>query len=572
MNSYDKYISWLNDPYFDTEIRKELLDIEHDTSEIEYRFGKELVFGTGGLRGTVGAGTNRMNIYMVRKVSQGLADHIADKHMETRGIVIGYDSRRNSEQFAAEAAGVFAVNGIPVYLFSKPRPTPMLSFAIRYFNAAAGVMITASHNPKEYNGYKVYSEDGAQLSDTGAVADSIGKVEGITNIRILDMEGIINSGLLHMVGGEMDDAYLSSVKSLFAGSEFIKKHGSNIRIVYTPLHGVGGEMVMRALKETGFADVHVVGSQFLPDGDFPTAHETLNPEDREVYEHALALAKNKHADLIIATDPDCDRMGVMVRKGAGRYVLLSGNEAGALMLEYILQTTQTEKLKNSFIAKTIVTTRLADMIAKDQGVDTEEVLTGFKYIGELIRKLHDTGEKTFVFGMEDSCGYLVGTDVRDKDGVIGCMLIAKAAAWYKSKGMSLYKALTRLYKKYGWFSGELVTYPVHSDKALVSLKQTLFCDTDGTMFKGLGITAVRNYSLQLRHDLIKLEYSKLTLPKSDAVYYELPDGWFCIRPSGTEPKIKIYYELHADSKEAVTKRFNCIKKSVTAEISKYIQD
>jgi len=422
---------WLNNPYFDTETRKQLFDIQDNPVEIEDRFGKELDFGTGGLRGIVGAGTNRMNIYMIRKVSQGLASHITGKHAEPSGIVIGFDSRRQSELFAAEAAGVFAGNGIPVYLFSEPRPTPMLSFAIRYFDAAAGVMITASHNPKEYNGYKVYGEDGAQLSNTAIVADEIAKVRDITRVLMLDRRNAVSSGLIRILGEEMDNAYISCVKDLYIGGDTVKAYAKHVRIVYTPLHGTGGKMVSRVLSETGFNDYYVAEDQYLPDGNFPTLGTTLNPEDKEVYSRALMLAKEKDADLILATDPDCDRVGVMVRRGKNRFCLLTGSETGALMLNYIVHMKQHKELYGGFIAKTIVTTRLADMIARRYSIEIKEVLTGFKYIGALIQKLHDTGEKKFVFGMEDSCGYLTGTDVRDKDGVIGCMLIAETAAWYK---------------------------------------------------------------------------------------------------------------------------------------------
>ncbi|MGE5496099.1 MAG: phospho-sugar mutase [Burkholderiales bacterium] len=571
MTSRDKYMFWLNNTYFDTETRKQLADIKYNAAEIEDRFGKELEFGTGGLRGIVGAGTNRMNVYIVRKVSQGLANHIAKKNAVCSGVVVGYDSRRQSELFAREAAGVFAGNGIPVYLFSEPRPTPMLSFAIRHLNAAAGVMITASHNPKEYNGYKVYSEDGAQLSDASAISGEIAGINDITRIPTVDSGAAVNTGLIRMLGKEMDDAYIYYVKSLMVCGDNVIKYADRIRIVYTPLHGTGGKMVTRMFSETGFNDYHVAEEQYLPDGGFPTLDTTLNPEDKEVYKRALMLAKEKNADLILATDPDCDRVGVMVKREKNRYVLLSGNEVGALMLNYILSTKHHEATDNGFIAKTIVTTRLADMIARHFGIDVEEVLTGFKYIGALIRTLHDTGKKNFIFGMEDSCGYLIGTDVRDKDGVIGCMLITQAAAWYKSKGLSLYEGLKQLYRQYGWFSGELVTYPVRTDQQLALLKQALFCDTEGAMFKELGITAVRNYSLKLRRDAISGVCTELKLPKTEAVYYELPDGWFCIRPSGTESKIKIYFEAYGDSQKSVKKVLLKIKRCVLRKITKHIK-
>lgn len=561
MTYQEKYNFWQSSPYFDTKTKKQLEDIKNSPAEIKDRFEKELEFGTGGLRGIVGAGTNRMNIYTVRKASQGLADHVSDKNGKSPSVVIGLDSRRQSALFAAEAAKVFVGNGISVYLFSEPRPTPMLSFAIRQLHASAGVMITASHNPKEYNGYKVYGDDGAQLSDTSAVSIAIAGIEDITRVRLLEDEEAIKAGLLHVIGKEMDDAYISCIKALAANNQNVKKHASSVRIVYTPLHGVGGEMVSRALKELGFNDFNVVENQFAPNGNFPTLNITLNPEDRPVYEQALMLGKEIDADLIIATDPDCDRMGVMVRKSKNRYVLLTGNEAGALMLDNLLYQRRHENLANSFVAKTIVTTQMADRIAQHYGIGIEEVLTGFKYIGDLIHKLHETGEKQFFFGLEDSCGYLAGTDVRDKDGVIGCMLITETATWYKSKGMSLYKGLKRLRKKYGWFAGQLVTCQMNEDQSR-RLSESLFSDLRGAEFKDIEVIAVRNYAVRLRHDLKSGELSQLSLPKSNVVYYELADGWFCIRPSGTESKLKLYIEVWGRNKNNTKNKLNKIKTNV----------
>lgn len=561
MTYNEKYLLWQSSPYFDDETKKQLADIKDNPAEMKERFGNELEFGTGGLRGIVGAGTNRINKYVVRKASQGLTDHIISRHKESQGMVIGYDSRSQSKPFAAEAAKVFTGNGIKVYLFDNPRPTPMLSFAIRQLRAAAGVMITASHNPKEYNGYKVYGDDGAQLSNTGAVSAAIAKIEDIASVRLLDIDTAVNTGLLHTIGKQMDDDYLSSVKALIVDEETVNNYAAAIRIVYTPLHGIGGEIVSRALIETGFKGFQTVESQFQPDGDFPTLNTTLNPEDKDVYEHAIKLAKKQDADLIIATDPDCDRTGVMVRKARHQYVLLSGNQAGGLMLNYLLHKKRKVIPENSFIAKTIVTTQMADSIAEHYGIGVEEVLTGFKYIGELIRKLHDTGEKTFIFGLEDSCGYLIGTDVRDKDGVIGCLLIAETAAWYKSKGISLYEGLRQLQKKYGWFAGKLVSCHMNADQ-IRPLRKSLFSDMEASAFQDLGVTAVRNYAAQLRHDLKSGELTKLSLPKSDAVYYELADGWFCIRPSGTEAKLKIYIEACGKSDKAAKRKLETIKKSI----------
>jgi len=563
MMNQEKYVFWLN--HTDSSTRHELFKLQNNTDEINDRFIKELEFGTGGLRGLVGAGTNRINIYTVRKVSQGLADYLIKQGEDSkqRGIVIAYDSRNQSAIFAIEAAQVFAGNGIKVHLFDELRPTPVLSFAIRYLHAAAGVMITASHNPKEYNGYKVYGADGAQMipDDTNAIAREINKISDFTQAMFLDSEVAKSNGLIQIIGNDIDNAYILSLKSLIMNPCLIKQYGGDVKIMYTPLHGTGGKMVGRILSETGFENVRMVESQMKPDGDFPSLKVTLNPEDNVVYRHALKLAKETDVDLILATDPDCDRVGVMIKKNKKHYVLLNGNQAGALMLDYILSAKQENGtlLANSFVAKTIVTTHMAQAIAERFHVEIAETLTGFKYIGELIKQWHDRGDKTFIFGMEDSCGYLFGTAVRDKDGVIGCMLMAETAAWYKSKRLSLYDGLKRLEEKYGCFKSTLISYSLRGEKRLSDL--TPGHDT----LRKLGVTAVSNYREQKRYDLVSGGYTTLELPRSEVMYYELNDGWFCIRPSGTEAKMKLYFEVWSNNdKTAETKLRKLIKRVVKA--------
>ncbi|NJD04625.1 MAG: phospho-sugar mutase, partial [Ruminiclostridium sp.] len=435
MNSILKYTMWVRNEYFDSNTRAELQKIKDNPAEIEERFYKDLEFGTGGLRGIIGAGTNRMNLYTVRKASQGLADYILRKAggINGKGIVIAYDSRHMSREFALEAALTFAGNGIKTWLFDELRPTPELSFAVRYLKAAAGIVVTASHNPRQYNGYKVYGEDGAQLSLDGseAVLAEIEKIADITSIKPMDRSIAEKKGLLQIIGSEMDDAYIKSLRALSVNSKVVDAVSDDLKIIYTPLHGAGNKPVRRILTESGFKRVLVVKEQELPDPDFSTV-KYPNPEEKGAFKLAIELASEENADFIIGTDPDCDRVGVVARNLKGEYVVLSGNQTGCLLMEYILSQKKSGNTlpPNGFTVKTIVTSELGRVISQNYGIDMVEVLTGFKFIGEKIKELDDFGANKYIFGFEESYGYLAGTEVRDIDGVVACMLICEMAAYY----------------------------------------------------------------------------------------------------------------------------------------------
>jgi phosphoglucomutase len=578
MDSLAKYKFWLENEYFDIDTRNELRKIENDPGEIEERFYRDLEFGTGGLRGIIGAGTNRMNIYTVRKASQGLAAYVMKNVAGAagRGIVIAYDSRHMSPEFAREAAGVFAANGVKAWLFDELRPTPELSFAVRHLGAAAGIVITASHNPKQYNGYKVYGEDGAQLSLEGseAVLEEIEKIDDITSIVPLDTGEASEKGLLRMIGGDMDDAYISSLRTLSINPEIIKQTAGKLKIVYTPLHGTGNKPVRRILKETGFEDVLVVREQELPDPEFSTV-KYPNPEERDSFKLAIELAEREDVDLIIGTDPDCDRVGVVVRNSAGEYAVLTGNQTGSLLLEYILsQKKRRGSLPaNGFAVKTIVTSELARAIADDYGVELIEVLTGFKFIGEKIKELDEFGDRKYLFGFEESYGYLAGTFVRDKDGVVACMLIGEMAAYYRSMGMSLYEGLDALFKKYGYYLEGINSFTLEGREGIEKISaamETLRAEKP-SVFGTLEASALRDYQTRSRYDLLKGAVTGLDLPQSNVLYYEMKDGsWFCIRPSGTEPKIKIYYGVSDETREKADQKLELLKENVLSVIRKHL--
>lgn len=579
MSSLEKYKFWTENEYFDIDTRNELKNIENDHSEIEERFYRDLEFGTGGLRGIIGAGTNRMNIYTVRKASQGLADYVL-KNIDgaaEKGIVIAYDSRHMSPEFAGEAAGVFAANGVKAWLFDELRPTPELSFTVRYLKAAAGIVITASHNPKQYNGYKVYGEDGAQLSLEGseAVLAEIEKINDITSIVPLKREEAIGKGLLKIIGPEIDDAYINSLKTLLINPGVIKKAAGKLKIVYTPLHGTGNKPVRRILKEAGFEDVMVVSEQELPDPEFSSV-KFPNPEDRDSFKLAIALAQNEDVDLIIGTDPDCDRVGVVARNTKGEYAVLTGNQTGSLLLEYILsQMKQRGSLPaNGFAVKTIVTTELARAIADDYGVELIEVLTGFKFIGEKIKELDEFGDRKYLFGFEESYGYLAGTFARDKDGVVACMLIGEMAAYYRSRGLSLYEGLVELFEKYGYYLEGINSFTLEGKEGTEKIQAAMetLRKEKPSAFGTSEASALRDYQTQSRFDLSDGTVTRLDLPRSNVLYYEMKDGsWFCIRPSGTEPKIKIYYGVSGATSEIAAQKLELLKENVLSVIRTHLQ-
>ena len=574
MNSLENYKFWLENSYFDIETKNELENIKENPKEIEERFYRDLEFGTGGLRGIIGAGTNRINIYTVRKASQGLANCIIRQGdaAKKRGIVIAYDSRHKSPEFALEAARVFAGNEIKAYLFDELRPTPELSFAIRHLNAAAGIVVTASHNPKEYNGYKVYGEDGGQmaLEATDAVLEEIEKITDITRVYLIEKQEAMERGLLKIIGKEIDDEYISKVKTLSINPGLVKNVADSFKIVYTPLHGTGNKPVRRVLSEIGFRNVFVVKEQELPDSDFSTV-KSPNPEEKDAFKIAIELAKKENVDLIIGTDPDCDRIGVVVRNVAGEYVVLTGNQTGCLMLEYIL--TQ-KKLNgslpaNGFVVKTIVTTELAAAIARNYNIELVEVLTGFKFIGEKIKELDEFGDKKYLFGFEESYGYLAGTFARDKDGVVASLLIAEIAAYYKSRNMTLYEGLQEIFKKYDFYLEGISSFTLAGKEGAERIKETLhkLRDEKPSSFGTFKVSAIRDYLSGIRHEVETGKEEQLFLPESDVLYFELKDGsWFCVRPSGTEPKIKIYYGVSEKSDDVARKKLGKLQDNVLSEI------
>jgi len=569
MDYREKYSYWLDNPYFDDETRKELLAISGDEKEIEDRFYKDLEFGTGGMRGLIGAGTNRINRYMVRKAAQGLANTVARQPGgKEKGIVIAYDCRRFSREFAVESALVFAANGIKAYLFDSLRPTPELSFAIRYLGCAAGVVITASHNPKEYNGFKTYGSDGGQMPprETDEVIREVNAISDIASIPIMDEREARDKGLLEIIGKEIDDAYIEALKKASVNPGLCREVGKTAKLIYTPLHGTGNVPVMRILKEIGFENVIPVKEQQDPDPEFSTV-KYPNPEDKAAFELALDLARREDVDLIIGTDPDADRAGVVVRNAAGEYVTLTGNQVGCLLLEYILSQKKRrgELPANAFACTTIVSSDLAERIRRHYGVELIYVLTGFKFIGEQIKLLDDTGKKKFQFGFEESYGYLAGTHARDKDAVVAAMLIAEVFAWYRSRGMTMYEGLIELFEKYGYFMEDIDTFTLTGKEGAEKIRGALEAlrERMPASFGSFRVAATRDYLTGTRKDMKTGETRQLDLPVSDVLYYEMErDSWFCIRPSGTEPKIKIYYGVCSGSEAEAREKLQCLKRDV----------
>lgn len=573
MSYRERYNYWLNSPYFDEETKKELLAVSGDEKEIEDRFYRDLEFGTGGMRGIIGAGTNRINRYTVRRAAQGLANTVLKQPgAKEKGIVIAYDSRRFSREFALDSALVFAANGIKAYLFESLRPTPELSFAVRHLGCAAGVVITASHNPKEYNGFKTYGSDGGQMPphETDKVIQEVNSISDIASIPIISEDEAKSKGLLRIIGREVDDAYIEAVKKVSVNPELCREIGKTAKLIYTPLHGTGNVPVLRILREIGFEHVIPVKEQQVPDPEFSTV-KYPNPEEKSVFRLALELAEKEGVDLIIGTDPDADRAGVVVRNSDGEYVVLTGNQTGCLLLEYILSQKQKrgELPENAFAATTIVSTDLAGKICRNYGVELVTVLTGFKFIGEQIKLLDDTGKKKFMFGFEESYGYLAGTHARDKDAVVASMLIAEVFAWYKSRGMTLYDGLMELYRKYGYFRETIDTFTLTGKEGAEKIRGAMATlrEKMPASFGSFRVTAVRDYFTGNRQDMATGNTQKLDLPKSNVLYYELgPDAWFCVRPSGTEPKIKIYYGVSAGSAESADEKLENLKRDVLGVI------
>ena len=555
MDYKELYRDWLENPYFDENTKAELKAIEQDDNEIKERFYKELEFGTAGLRGIIGAGTNRMNIYTVRKTTQGLANYIAAVNGQAKGVAIAYDSRRMSPEFAKEAALCLAANGVKAYIFETLRPTPELSFAVRELGCIAGINITASHNPPEYNGYKVYWEDGAQITpphDSGIMAE-VQKVVDYNEVKTMDEEAAKAAGLFVVIGKEIDDAYMAALKSQVIHADAIKAMAKELKIVYSPLHGTGNIPARRVLKELGFENVYVVKEQELPDGEFPTVSYP-NPESDEAFELGLKLAKEVDADLVLATDPDADRLGVRVKDSkTGEYHTLTGNMSGCLLADY--EVGQKKEVlgklpEDGAIISTIVTTNMAAAIAKHYGVEFIEVLTGFKYIGQQILGFETKGKGSYLFGFEESYGCLIGTHARDKDAIVATMALCEAAAYYKTKGMTLWDAMVAMYEKYGYYKDDIQSITLKGIEGLEKIQTILenLRKNPPTEIGAYKVLSARDYKADTIVNMETKEVTATGLPNSNVLYYDLnDDAWVCVRPSGTEPKIKIYYGIKGTS-------------------------
>ena len=559
-NYKDVYEQWVNNPLFGQETKDELLAIKDDEKEIEERFYCDLVFGTAGLRGIIGAGTNRMNIYVVRKATQGLANYIIKAGKQDKGVAIAYDSRRMSPEFSMEAALCLAANGIKAYRFESLRPTPELSFAVRYLDCVAGINVTASHNPPEYNGYKVYWEDGAQITpphDQGIMAE-VKAITDFADTKTMDMVEAKKKGLLVTIGSEVDDAYMGELKKLILNQDAIDKYGKDLKIVYTPLHGTGNIPVRRILKEIGFENVYVVPEQELPDGEFPTV-EYPNPEAKEAFTLALKLAKEVDADLVLATDPDADRLGCYAKDSkTGEYKVFTGNMSGSLLCEY--EVSQMKEKNGSLpadgaIIKTIVTTNMVDAIAK-YGTDLIECFTGFKNIGREILRFEQTGKGTYLFGFEESYGCLIGTHARDKDAVVATMALCEAAAYYRGQGKTLWDAMMDMYEKYGYYVDDIKTVTlkgVEGSKKIGHIMNILRANVPEEV-AGYKTRVVRDYRLEYIRNIETGEVKPTGFPNANVLYYELEnDAWLAVRPSGTEPKIKFYYGIKGSSYDEAQK-------------------
>lgn len=569
MDYREVYEQWLANPYFDDATKEELKNIAEEENEIKERFYMDLEFGTAGLRGIIGAGTNRMNIYVVRRATQGLANYIAKVGKQSQGVAIAYDSRHMSPEFAQEAALCLAANGIKAYIFESLRPTPELSFAVRHLGCVAGINITASHNPPEYNGYKVYWEDGAQITpphDTGIM----GEVKAISDwntVKTMDKAQAEKAGLYEVIGQKIDDAYMEELKKQVIHQDAIEAEGKKLKIVYTPLHGTGNIPARRILKELGFENVYVVKEQELPDGAFPTVSYP-NPEAAEAFELGLKLAKEVDADLVLATDPDADRLGVRVKDKNGEYHDLTGNMSGCLLANYEIghrRAVNGSLPEDGALIKTIVTSNLADAIAKGYGVDLIEVLTGFKFIGQQILGFENSGKGTYLFGFEESYGCLIGTYARDKDAIVATMALCEAAAYYKTQGKTLWDAMIEMYDQYGYYKDDIKSITLKGIEGLQKIQEIM--DTlrknPPAEFAGHKVVSARDYKKDTITDLATGEVKPTGLPNSNVLYYDLTDdAWVCVRPSGTEPKVKFYYGVKGTSLEDADEKSAVMGKAV----------
>ncbi|MDB2754221.1 phospho-sugar mutase [Clostridioides difficile] len=555
MDYKNNYEMWLNSPYFDEQTKNELLSIKDDEKEIQDRFYKNLEFGTGGLRGIIGAGTNRINIYTVRRATLGVLNYIMKTQGEEgkqKGIVIAHDSRYMSREFCIEVAKTLSAYGVKAYIFEELKPTPELSFAVRYLKCAMGIVITASHNPKEYNGYKVYDSDGGQICIDMAndIIAEVNKIDDYSTIKSIDFEEALSKNLITILDNEVDDEFIKAVKKQVLRQNIIDEYGKKLKIIYTPIHGTGNKPVRKVLNECGFENVMVVKEQELADSNFSTV-KYPNPEEKSVFNIAIEMAKNNGTDLIIGTDPDCDRVGIVVKDSSGEYVVLNGNQVGSLLVRYILESLVEEnKLpkNNPTIIKTIVTSELGAKIAKAYNVDCLNTLTGFKFIGEKIKAFEESNDRSFIMGYEESYGYLIGTHARDKDGVVSSLMICEMAAYYSSKGMNLYEALIDTYNKFGYYKEDLKSVTLKGIDGIKKIKEMML------YFRSVKIDNVADVKVD---KILDYKDGVDDLPKSDVLKFLLEDGsWIAIRPSGTEPKIKFYFGANSDNQEDVEFKLN----------------
>ena len=577
MKEYLKeYQRWCESSEFDEETKKELIQIKDDEKEIEDRFYKELEFGTAGLRGIIGAGTNRMNKYTVGKATQGLANYILEQGTQDKGVAISYDSRKMSKEFSKQTALILNANGIKTYLFENLRPVPELSFAVRELGCTAGVMITASHNPPNYNGYKVYWDDGAQIVSPRDV-DIINKVKDVKNfseIKNITREEATSKGLFNLIGTDMDDKYLAKLESLVLNPEIVKEQGKDLKVVYTPLHGTGNTIAERLLKEIGIQNLYVVPEQKDPDGNFPTV-DYPNPEDPKAFKLALELAQKVDADIVLATDPDADRLGVFAKDSkTGKYMDYTGNMSALLIAEYrISQMKENGMLpENGMLIKTIVSSNLADAIAHNYNLDLYEVLTGFKNIGAIMRNAEETGKNQYVFGFEESYGCLIGDYARDKDGIAAVMALCEVACYGKSQGKTLWDMMLDVYKKYGYYKETQVSIVREGMQGAKEI-QDMMARTRQKEIKKIGGFKVLKYK-DIETDYVQNmetgEVTKTGLPKSNVLYYELEnDSWCCVRPSGTEPKIKLYMGVKGETEEEASEKLEFLKETMVTVVTKY---
>ena len=566
MNYKEEYKKWCEDPSFDKETRKELLSIKDDEEEIKDRFYKELEFGTAGLRGVIGMGTNRMNKYTVGKATQGLANYILEQGTQDKGVAISYDSRRMSDEFSLQTALILNANGIKTYLFESLRPVPELSFAVRQLVCTAGIMITASHNPPKYNGYKVYWDDGSQIV-APRDKDIINKVRAISDfkeIKTMNKEDAIKAGLFNIVGKEMDDKYIETLKSKILNPEIVREQGKDLKIVYTPLHGTGNMVAERLLNELGFKNVYVVPEQAKPDGNFPTV-DYPNPEDKKAFKLALELAKKVDADVVLATDPDADRLGIYAKDTkTGEYMPYTGNMSALLIAEYRISQMKEKGIlpKDGMFITTIVSSDLAKAIAANYGLECIEVLTGFKNIGAVMKKAEENHDKTYVFGFEESYGCLIGDYARDKDGIAAVMSLCEAAAYYRAQGITLWDQMNNIYKKYGYYKEDQVSIVMEGAEGAEKIKEmmTAMRNKDIEKIGKYKVLTFKDVERDYVKDMLTGKEGKTGLPKSNVLYYALEDNcWCCVRPSGTEPKIKLYFGVKGSSAENATEELEKLK-------------